>query len=449
MLTPQARYRTKDSEALRLQRDVDTLTKTISLHQRRTASLDDSLRQVRQEVEAKRKLLQTAVPSGRDVQRLSDRTTLLENRLLKEKVKLNKEQQENSILKDRIDEERREKVRLLSLFQDLQVASARLETEAKDLSTRSNLFDFEQFDLKQKLLTLQDQTRRKMDEVETRALESARESQRTRGKEPAIRVNVDNEVFVDSVAVLRMMYKTWVDKVKEQKITVEKYNRTVRLLADAFEEIKEATGIPTIDDMVTSFIKAYNQEQDMTEILSHLESETDSLKDLLSSLETQHRDQLKSHRSDMFEQRAKLETLKNELDSLRKMYEARVQRQVLLRTEMQSIEDPVNRLLSLFSACQIPPGLAVSLEGELSQRVNLVENALSYLLTYFSVGQGFPALHEASIGEKSFGDQIKVTNPLQSQHISEKNSFEEAEEPLTEAEIRARAARRLHFPPLS
>jgi hypothetical protein len=151
----------------------------------------------------------------------------------------------------------------------------------------------------------------------------------------------------------------------------------------------------------------------------------------------------------MFEQRAKLETLKNELDSLRKMYEARVQRQVLLRTEMQSIEDPVNRLLSLFSACQIPPGLAVSLEGELSQRVNLVENALSYLLTYFSVGQGFPALHEASIGEKSFGDQIKVTNPLQSQHISEKNSLEEAEEPLTEAEIRARAARRLHFPPLS
>ena len=446
MLTPQARARAKDSEALRLQRDVESLTKTISLHQRRTASLDDSLRQVRHEVEAKRKLLQTAVPSARDVQRLHDRATLLENRLLKEKVHLNKELQGNSQLKDQIDEERREKVRLLGLFQDLQRASTRLESEAKDLSTRSQSFDFQQVDCKQALLTLQDQTRRKIDEVEVRVLESTKESQRARSREPALRVSVDNEVFVDSIAVLRKLYKAWVDKVKEQKSAVEKYNRTVKLLTESFDEIREATGIPSIDDMVTAFIKAYNQEQDMNEILSHLGSETDSLKEMLGSLELQHQGQLKAHRNDLSKQRAELETLQSELHTLRDMYEARVQRQTLLRGEMQSIEDPVNRLLALFAACQVPPGLVFSPDGELTQRVNLVESALSYLLTYFSSGQGFPGLFQTSIGEKSFGDHLKVASP---QHLAERGTADEAEEPLTEAEMRARAAKKVHFPPLT
>ena len=437
--TPQARVR--DSEAFRLQKDVETLTKTVSLHQRRTASLDESLRHVKQEVTAKREFLHTALPSIRDVQRLSDRTTLLENRLLKEKVKLNKEMQENRVLKDRIDEQRREKTRLLSLFQQLQKNAERLESEAKDLTTKAQVYGGEESDMKINLLALREKAKKKIDEVETRVLESARESHRVHIKDPILSISLysDNDVFIDSITVLRKLYRTWVDKVKEQKSAVEKYNRTMHQLSESFEEIRNATGLATVEEIVTVFIKAYNQEQDMNETLSHLSSEADALQDLLTSIESAHKIQLSSYRKDLVSQQDKLMTLQKELETLKSMYETRIKRQFLLQSEMQSVEDPVNHLLSLFTASQIPPGFDVSTDSELVHRVNHIEKALNFVLTYLSSGQGPPVSFETGITDKSFGEQLKVMSPV---HVSVN---EETEEPLTEEEIRLRAARRVHL----
>ena len=46
---------------------------------------------------------------------------------------------------------------------------------------------------------------------------------------------------------------------KEKKRLMDQYLRNVKVIEDAFEQIKDATGISSIDEIVTSFIKAEEQ----------------------------------------------------------------------------------------------------------------------------------------------------------------------------------------------
>lgn len=43
---------------------------------------------------------------------------------------------------------------------------------------------------------------------------------------------------------------------KEKKKLMDQYMRNVKVIEDAFDQIKEATGISNIEEIVTTFIKA-------------------------------------------------------------------------------------------------------------------------------------------------------------------------------------------------
>ena len=43
---------------------------------------------------------------------------------------------------------------------------------------------------------------------------------------------------------------------KEKKKLLDQYMRNSKIIEDAFEQIKEATGISSIEEIVTTFIKA-------------------------------------------------------------------------------------------------------------------------------------------------------------------------------------------------
>ena len=55
--------------------------------------------------------------------------------------------------------------------------------------------------------------------------------------------------------------------------------RNVKVIEDAFEQIKEATGITAIEEIVTSFIKAEEQNYSLLNYVNKLTNETDQLED--------------------------------------------------------------------------------------------------------------------------------------------------------------------------
>ena len=60
---------------------------------------------------------------------------------------------------------------------------------------------------------------------------------------------------------------------------MDQYLRNVKVIEDAFEQIKEATGITAIEEIVTSFIKAEEQNYSLLNYVNKLTNETDQLED--------------------------------------------------------------------------------------------------------------------------------------------------------------------------
>ena len=60
---------------------------------------------------------------------------------------------------------------------------------------------------------------------------------------------------------------------------MDQYVRNVSAMKDAFDQIREATGISSIEETVTSFIKAEEQNYSLHNFLNMLGTETDLLEE--------------------------------------------------------------------------------------------------------------------------------------------------------------------------
>jgi len=66
---------------------------------------------------------------------------------------------------------------------------------------------------------------------------------------------------------------------KEKKKLLDQYIRNARIIEDAFDQIKEATGICSIEEIVTTFIKAEEQNYSLYNFVNLLNQETDALEE--------------------------------------------------------------------------------------------------------------------------------------------------------------------------
>ena len=65
----------------------------------------------------------------------------------------------------------------------------------------------------------------------------------------------------------------------EKKHLMDKYIRNVKVIEDAFEQIREAEGIPTVQEIVSTFVKSEEQNYHMTNYLNTLNSEIDTIQE--------------------------------------------------------------------------------------------------------------------------------------------------------------------------
>lgn len=62
--------------------------------------------------------------------------------------------------------------------------------------------------------------------------------------------------FANPIAILKLRLNKIISTNKEKKRLLDQYIRNSRIIDDAFEQIKDATGILNIEEIVTTFIKA-------------------------------------------------------------------------------------------------------------------------------------------------------------------------------------------------
>mmetsp|Transcript_5738 Transcript_5738/g.9123 ORF Transcript_5738/g.9123 Transcript_5738/m.9123 type:complete len:149 (+) Transcript_5738:381-827(+) len=64
------------------------------------------------------------------------------------------------------------------------------------------------------------------------------------------------EVFANPIAILKLRVNKLIAINKEKKRLVDQYVKNAMIIEQAFEQIKDSSGISNIDEIVTTFIKA-------------------------------------------------------------------------------------------------------------------------------------------------------------------------------------------------
>ena len=85
--------------------------------------------------------------------------------------------------------------------------------------------------------------------------------------------------FSNPAQLLKLRLDRWIKNNKEKKNLIDMYTRNVKILIDAFDQIKEATGISSTEEIVTTFIKAEEQNSSLMNYVSMLTSEIDVISD--------------------------------------------------------------------------------------------------------------------------------------------------------------------------
>ena len=110
--------------------------------------------------------------------------------------------------------------------------------------------------------------------------ESDLEKTKTKGMTGAVAdTAVVSGDFANPTAILKFRLQKWTNNNKEKKNLMDMYVRNVNIIEDAFNQIKQQTGIPSTEEIVTTFIKAEEQNYSLYNYVNMLNSDIDMIEE--------------------------------------------------------------------------------------------------------------------------------------------------------------------------
>jgi len=85
------------------------------------------------------------------------------------------------------------------------------------------------------------------------------------------------EAFSNPVALLKPRLSRWQANNKEKRQLMDMYTRNVEVIEHAFSQIEKATGISSVEEIVTTFIKAEEQNYSLFNYVNMLNSDIDMI----------------------------------------------------------------------------------------------------------------------------------------------------------------------------
>ena len=104
--------------------------------------------------------------------------------------------------------------------------------------------------------------------------------------------NKDNDIskgsdFSNPIVILKRRLLKIVETNKEKRRLMDQYLRNVKVIEDAFDQIKQASGISNIEEIVTTFIKAEEQNYSLYNYVNMLGTETVQLEEANEEIKEQ------------------------------------------------------------------------------------------------------------------------------------------------------------------
>jgi hypothetical protein len=93
--------------------------------------------------------------------------------------------------------------------------------------------------------------------------------------------------FANPTAILKFRLQKKTNYNKEKKNLMDMYVRNVDIINDAFNQIKQQTGISSTEEIVTTFIKAEEQNYSLYNYVNMLNSEIDMIEEQNTNIESE------------------------------------------------------------------------------------------------------------------------------------------------------------------
>jgi len=81
--------------------------------------------------------------------------------------------------------------------------------------------------------------------------------------------------FANPIVILRRRLNKIIETNKEKKKLLDQFTKNVKVILDAFDQIKTTTGISNIQEILTAFIKAEEQNNSLFNYVNMLNTEYD------------------------------------------------------------------------------------------------------------------------------------------------------------------------------
>jgi hypothetical protein len=222
-----------------------------------------------------------------------------ENKLDKSLVKFNRLQAENRTFRKQIDVMRKEMKNQVRVNAGYNKEINKANDKAKNLNrttyqgqrvseeTNNQILalkakhEAEKFNFERKIKGLQDKLKERddseMEKTKTKVTGAvAVEASATAGGE-----------FLNPTALLKLRLQKWTNNNKEKKNLMDMYIRNVNIIEDAFAQIKQQTGISSTEEIVTTFIKAEEQNYSLYNYVNMLNSEIDMIEEQNKNIEAE------------------------------------------------------------------------------------------------------------------------------------------------------------------
>jgi hypothetical protein len=95
------------------------------------------------------------------------------------------------------------------------------------------------------------------------------------------------EEFNNPALLIKKREEKWAANNKEKKHLMDKYIKNIKVIDDAFNQIKEKTGIESNEEIVTTFIKSEEQTDSLYNYVNALNSDIDTIEEANNNIKAE------------------------------------------------------------------------------------------------------------------------------------------------------------------
>jgi coiled-coil domain-containing protein 63/114 len=139
--------------------------------------------------------------------------------------------------------------------------------------------DIDKFNFEHKINELQEKLLDKEDD----------QAEKTRSKDMGNTKKAQVTEFANPAFLMKLRKDKVLAYNKEKKKLLDNYTRNVKIIEDAFDQIKDSTGIASVDEIVTTFIKTEEQNISLFNYLNLLNNEVDMIEEQNKNIEDEIR----------------------------------------------------------------------------------------------------------------------------------------------------------------